>query len=59
MLASAIRGLARRGAIRERLATGGLLAVRERSWERSLAQLAGGYAQAIGGRPASEVARVA
>ena len=59
VLASAIRGLARRGAIRERLATGGLLAVRERSWERSLAQLAGGYAQAIGGRPASEVARVA
>jgi glycosyltransferase involved in cell wall biosynthesis len=47
-LAGALRGLARREAIRERLATGGLLAVRERSWERSLAQLAGGYARAIG-----------
>ena len=41
---SALRGLARREAIRERLATGGLLAVRERSWGRSLAQLADGYA---------------
>lgn len=31
-LAIAIRGLASRAALRERLATGGLLAVRERSW---------------------------
>jgi glycosyltransferase involved in cell wall biosynthesis/predicted metal-dependent phosphoesterase TrpH len=46
-LAGALRGLARREAIRERLATGGLLAVRERSWERSLSQLAEGYARAI------------
>jgi len=36
-------GLARRGAIRDRLATGGLMALRERTWERSLAQLAGAY----------------
>lgn len=47
-LASAIRGLARRATLQDRLATGGLLAVRERSWERSLAQLAAGYARALG-----------
>jgi glycosyltransferase involved in cell wall biosynthesis len=46
-LAGALRGLARRGAIRERLATGGLHAVRERSWERSLQQLAAGWARAV------------
>jgi glycosyltransferase involved in cell wall biosynthesis len=46
-LAGAVRGLARREAIRERLATGGLLAVRERSWQRSLDQLARGYATAL------------
>ncbi len=45
-LAAAIRGLARRATLRERLATGGLLAAAERSWERSLAQLAGAYALA-------------
>jgi glycosyltransferase involved in cell wall biosynthesis/predicted metal-dependent phosphoesterase TrpH len=47
-LAAALRGLARREAIRERLATGGLLAVAERSWSRSLNQLADGYARALG-----------
>jgi glycosyltransferase involved in cell wall biosynthesis len=46
-LANALRGLARREAIRERLATGGLLSVRERSWQRSLDQLAHGYARAL------------
>jgi glycosyltransferase involved in cell wall biosynthesis/predicted metal-dependent phosphoesterase TrpH len=46
-LANALRGLARREAIRERLATGGLLAVGERSWPRSLDQLADGYARAL------------
>ncbi|HWF72181.1 MAG TPA: glycosyltransferase [Solirubrobacteraceae bacterium] len=46
-LAGALRGLARRDAIRERLATGGLLAVGERLWSRSLDQLAGGYARAL------------
>ncbi|MDQ6805628.1 MAG: glycosyltransferase [Actinomycetota bacterium] len=46
-LANALRGLARREAIRERLATGGLLAVRERSWQRSLDQLAAGYVRAL------------
>jgi glycosyltransferase involved in cell wall biosynthesis len=56
-VASAIRGLARRRAIRERLATGGLLAVRKRSWKRSRAQLAEGYARAT--RATDEVARAA
>jgi glycosyltransferase involved in cell wall biosynthesis/predicted metal-dependent phosphoesterase TrpH len=46
-LANALRGLARREAIRERLATGGLLAVRERSWQASLDRLASGYARAL------------
>jgi glycosyltransferase involved in cell wall biosynthesis len=59
-LALALRGLARREAIRERLSTGGLLAVRERSWGRSLAQLATGYARAIdGAAPPAEVPRAA
>ncbi|MGO9791132.1 MAG: glycosyltransferase, partial [Solirubrobacteraceae bacterium] len=39
-LAAAIHGLARRPPLRERLATGGLVAVREHSWERALRQLA-------------------
>lgn len=47
-LAGALRGLARREAIRERLATGGLLSVAQRSWSRSLDQLADGYARALG-----------
>ncbi len=45
-LATALIGLARRATLRERLATGGLLAVRERTWERSLARLAEIYAAA-------------
>jgi predicted metal-dependent phosphoesterase TrpH/glycosyltransferase involved in cell wall biosynthesis len=44
-LADALRGLAKRGALRERLATGGLLAVRNRPWET---KLAGIYARALG-----------
>jgi glycosyltransferase involved in cell wall biosynthesis len=46
-LASALRSLARRTAIRDRLVTGGLFAARERSLERSLAQLAIGYDRAL------------
>ncbi len=51
-LAGAVRGLARRAALRDRLATGGLLAVRDRSWQRSLTQLAAGWALALGRRSA-------
>jgi glycosyltransferase involved in cell wall biosynthesis len=46
-LSAAIRGLARRPALRDRLATGGLLAVRERGWERSRSELANAWQMAI------------
>ncbi len=39
-IATALVGLAKRATLRERLATGGLLAAHERTWERSLQQLA-------------------
>jgi glycosyltransferase involved in cell wall biosynthesis/predicted metal-dependent phosphoesterase TrpH len=62
-LSEALSGLARRDAIRDRLTTGGLVAVRERTWERSLRALAEGYTLAIGApreHPDSvEVARAA
>jgi glycosyltransferase involved in cell wall biosynthesis len=54
VIASAIFGLARRGALRERLATGGLLSVRARTWERSLHELAGGWRTAVGAGAAAE-----
>ena len=59
-LASAIRGLARRETLRDRLATGGLMAARKRSWEHALTQLAPGYGRALAA-PAHEaqVARAA
>jgi glycosyltransferase involved in cell wall biosynthesis len=56
-LAGAIRGLARRGALRDRLAAGGLLAIRDHTWERSLAEVAAAYAAAL--EPPTEVARAA
>jgi glycosyltransferase involved in cell wall biosynthesis len=46
-LADAICGLARRETLRRRLSAGGLLAARERTWERSLSQLADAYARAL------------
>ena len=49
VLGSAISGLARREALRDRLATGGLIAVRQRSWEHSIAQLAEAYGRALTG----------
>ena len=62
-LAEAMRWLARRATLRERLATGGLLAVRQRTWERSLGVLANGWSQALvagaAGGAEVEVARVA
>ena len=60
VMASAIRGLARRETLCDRLATGGLMAVRERSLQRSIAQLARGYTRAVGAFAArAEVARAA
>ncbi|MBV9310795.1 MAG: glycosyltransferase [Solirubrobacterales bacterium] len=46
-LADAIRGIARREVLRSRLAAGGLSAIRERSWERSMNELGAGYARAL------------
>jgi glycosyltransferase involved in cell wall biosynthesis len=48
-LAGAVAGLARSRALRGRLARGGLAAVRERTWETSLAQLAAGWLRAASG----------
>jgi glycosyltransferase involved in cell wall biosynthesis len=57
-IAAALQGLARRAALLERLATGGLLAVRTRTWEAALGQLAEAYARAL--QPAlGEIARAA
>jgi len=58
-LAEAMRSLARRATLRERLATGGLLATRERTWERSLRQLAAAWSDALAPDPAPEVAHAA
>jgi glycosyltransferase involved in cell wall biosynthesis len=48
-LAEEITYLARRPALRARLAAQALLAVRERSWERALLQLGGVYSATLGG----------
>jgi hypothetical protein len=45
-------GLAASRAARERLARGGLAAVRGRTWEASLARLAAGYARTLDGAAA-------
>jgi glycosyltransferase involved in cell wall biosynthesis len=59
-LSTALVGIARRPALRRRLARGALAAVRERTWERSFAQLTAGYAEAIAGRrPAPATGRPA
>jgi glycosyltransferase involved in cell wall biosynthesis/predicted metal-dependent phosphoesterase TrpH len=49
-LAAALCGLAGSRAARERLARGGLAAVRERTWEASLARLAAGWRRALDAR---------
>ena len=46
-LAAAIVGLARRSTLCDRLVTGGLVAARRRTWERSRTQLAAAYALAL------------
>jgi glycosyltransferase involved in cell wall biosynthesis len=57
-LGDAIRGLARRATLRERLSTGGLMTARERTWERSARALAACWDRAR--RPvAGEVIRAA
>ena len=58
-IAEALVGLARSRAMRARLAQGGLAAVRERTWEASMARLGAGWEAALAG-PAfrTDVARV-
>ena len=54
-LAGAVAGLAGSRAMRERLARGGLAAVRERTWEASLDRLAAGWRHALAiGTPAAD-----
>jgi glycosyltransferase involved in cell wall biosynthesis len=57
-LGEAVRWLARRGTLRERLTTGGLQAIRSRTWERSLGQLTAAWETALA-PTAGEVARAA
>ena len=52
-LGGAVTGLAGSRAMRERLARGGLAAVRERTWEASLARLAQGWRRALQAEAAS------
>ncbi|HEX5147199.1 MAG TPA: hypothetical protein VFV85_09260, partial [Conexibacter sp.] len=48
-LGDALAGVAGRASLRAQLAAGGVEAVRDRSWERALGQLADGYARALAG----------
>lgn len=59
-LGGALRWLARRAALRKRLASGGLVAARTRTWDRSLAALADAWSRSLDGRRnAGEVPRAA
>jgi glycosyltransferase involved in cell wall biosynthesis/predicted metal-dependent phosphoesterase TrpH len=58
-LAGAVVDLARAPLQRERLAQRALESVRERTWERSLARLAGGYRRALGDGAAAGARRAA
>jgi len=58
-LAAAVVDLARAPLQRERLAQRALESVRERTWERSLARLAGGYRRALGDGAAAGARRAA
>ena len=58
-LGDAVAGLAGSRSTRERLARGGLAAVRERTWEASLAQLAEGWHRALNRGGAEAAAREA
>jgi glycosyltransferase involved in cell wall biosynthesis/predicted metal-dependent phosphoesterase TrpH len=58
-LADAVVELAGAPLLRERLATRALEAVRERTWERSLARLADGYRRALGERAGAGARRAA
>ena len=53
-LADAVAGLAGSRAMRERLARGGLAAVRDRTWEAALGRLAAGWHRALATEPAAD-----
>jgi glycosyltransferase involved in cell wall biosynthesis/predicted metal-dependent phosphoesterase TrpH len=59
VLAGAVTELASSQRLRERLAQGGLTAVRERTWERALERLGDGYRTLLGARDSAQVARAA
>jgi glycosyltransferase involved in cell wall biosynthesis/predicted metal-dependent phosphoesterase TrpH len=58
-LADSVLELAASPALRERLARGGLLSVRERTWERALSRLGDGYRRALVTPQRAEVPRAA
>lgn len=58
-LADAVLELTSAPALRERLALGGLAAVRERTWERALQRLGDGYRQVMAARESGGLARAA
>jgi glycosyltransferase involved in cell wall biosynthesis/predicted metal-dependent phosphoesterase TrpH len=59
VLAGAVTELASSPRLRERLAQGGLAAVRERTWERALQRLGDGYRTLLAARDSAQVARAA
>jgi glycosyltransferase involved in cell wall biosynthesis/predicted metal-dependent phosphoesterase TrpH len=59
VLAGAVSELAASPQLRERLAQGGLAAVRERTWERALERLGDGYRTLLSARDSAQVARAA
>jgi glycosyltransferase involved in cell wall biosynthesis/predicted metal-dependent phosphoesterase TrpH len=59
VLAGAVVELAASPKLRERLAQGGLAAVRERTWERALERLGDGYRTLLTARDSAQVARAA
>lgn len=58
-LAGTVNELAAQPLVRERLAIGGLAAVRERTWDAALRRLANGYRRALIARVGSEARRAA
>lgn len=58
-LAGTVNELAAQPLVRERLAIGGLAAVRERTWDAALRRLANGYRRALIARDGSEARRAA
>jgi glycosyltransferase involved in cell wall biosynthesis len=58
-IGDAVAYLAGRPALRERLAQGGLTAVRDRTWDAALGRLAAGWHRALAARAAERAVRAA